>query len=72
MAFVPSTSHCIIIGNPVFCSQLAYTTGGVTSGAFLGLFSLGIFFPRANSKVSSVSHRLLRFKSVPRLSLRLI
>ncbi|KDR17314.1 hypothetical protein L798_08513, partial [Zootermopsis nevadensis] len=30
--------------------QLAYTTGGVTSGAFLGLFSLGIFFPRANSK----------------------
>ncbi|XP_069699584.1 sodium-coupled monocarboxylate transporter 1-like [Periplaneta americana] len=30
--------------------QLAYATGGVTSGAFLGLFSLGIFFPRANSK----------------------
>ncbi|KAJ9575557.1 hypothetical protein L9F63_007565, partial [Diploptera punctata] len=30
--------------------QLAYTMGGVTSGAFLGLFSLGMFFPRANSK----------------------
>ncbi|PSN35895.1 hypothetical protein C0J52_18975 [Blattella germanica] len=30
--------------------QLAYTTGGVTSGAFLGIFSLGIFFPRANAK----------------------
>ncbi|KAJ4433292.1 hypothetical protein ANN_15551 [Periplaneta americana] len=30
--------------------QLAYATSGVTSGAFLGLFSLGIFFPRANSK----------------------
>ncbi|KAJ9575559.1 hypothetical protein L9F63_007567, partial [Diploptera punctata] len=30
--------------------QLVYTMGGVTSGAFLGLFSLGMFFPRANSK----------------------
>lgn len=32
--------------------QLSYSLGGITSGPILGLFTLGMLCPKANSKVS--------------------
>lgn len=32
--------------------QLSYSLGGITSGPILGLFTLGMLFPKANSKVN--------------------